>query len=212
MPAAANRKRHPRVRAATDQRRNAILNAALGCFVELGVDATTVGDIRKRSGASVGSIYHHFSSKEGVAAAVYTMTLGDYHAGLLACVRKARTARALVRGIVHYHIDWTIEHAAYARFLIEMRRAETTPSAHDDIRAMNRNVMMEVADKVQGFAERGALVRLPERLYGPVMIGPAQELIRRWLAGERGRLTADDLTAAKQPLADAAWAALKGRT
>jgi AcrR family transcriptional regulator len=208
MPAAANRKRHP----ATDQRRNTILRAALDSFVELGVDATTVGDIRDRSGASIGSIYHHFNSKEGVAAAVYTMTLGDYHDGLLACVRKARTARAVVRGIVHYHIDWTIEHADYARFLIEMRRAESTPSAHDDIRAMNRKVMEEVSEKVKGFAERGALVKLPERLYGPVMIGPAQELIRRWLAGDRGRLTVDELTAAKQPLADAAWAALKGRS
>ena len=207
MPSIANRKRHP----ATDQRRNTILRAALDCFVTLGVDATTVGDIRDRSGASVGSIYHHFGNKEGVAAAVYAMTLGDYHDGLLACVRRARTARALVRGIVHYHVDWTTEHADYARFLIEMRRAESMASKEDDIRAMNRQVMSEVSDKVQGFVDRGQLVRIPERLYGPVMIGPAQELIRRWLAGERGKLTEADLAAAKQPLADAAWAALQSR-
>ena len=34
--------------------------------------ATTIfEDVRMRSGASVGSIYHHFGSKEGIAGALY---------------------------------------------------------------------------------------------------------------------------------------------
>eukprot|EP01030_Chromulinospumella_sphaerica_P002207 gene2207-2161_t len=45
--------------APTDRRQD-ILNAALACAAEGGVDAVTIDGVRARCGASVGSIYHHF--------------------------------------------------------------------------------------------------------------------------------------------------------
>ena len=57
-------------RASTENRRRTILAAALACFAEHGYEATTLGQIRERSGASVGSIYHLFASKEEIAGAV----------------------------------------------------------------------------------------------------------------------------------------------
>ncbi len=50
-------------------RRDQILAAALGAFAEKGFAAATIEDVRERSGASTGSIYHHFGDKEGLAAA-----------------------------------------------------------------------------------------------------------------------------------------------
>jgi AcrR family transcriptional regulator len=50
------------------ERQEAILSAALECFTSRGFAATTVEEIRRRSGASIGSIYHHFGGKEGLAA------------------------------------------------------------------------------------------------------------------------------------------------
>ena len=47
------------------------MNAALELFVTKGFLATTMDDVRRRSGASIGSIYHHFGSKEDLAAALY---------------------------------------------------------------------------------------------------------------------------------------------
>ena len=52
-------------------RRQAILDAALACFTNKGFTETTMEDIRIRSGASTGSIYHHFSNKEMLARALY---------------------------------------------------------------------------------------------------------------------------------------------
>ena len=57
--------------ARTATRRKEILQAALSCFSEQGFDATTVEQIRHRSGASTGSIYHHFKNKAHIAAALY---------------------------------------------------------------------------------------------------------------------------------------------
>ena len=81
-------------------RRQAILDAALTCFLRSGVAGTTIDAIQRESGASVGSIYHFFGSKEGVAAELYLDTLRDYFDTYLAALRNSRmpaAARPILR-------------------------------------------------------------------------------------------------------------------
>ena len=56
MARAAAKKVKPRKRLTGDERRESILEAALGCFLEKGYIATTINDIREASGATTGSI------------------------------------------------------------------------------------------------------------------------------------------------------------
>src|SRR5215470_3712527 len=79
-------------RQGSHDRQRAILMAALDCFSTRGVSATTIEDIRAKSGASIGSIYHHFRSKENLAATLYVEGLREYHAGLLRALRRCRSA------------------------------------------------------------------------------------------------------------------------
>src|SRR5205814_7423752 len=90
----------PPPRAATGERRRAILEAALRCFSEQGYEATTLGQIRERSGASTGSIYHLFASKEEIAGAVYVDGLRSYQQGFIEVLAKRKTAEAMVRACV----------------------------------------------------------------------------------------------------------------
>ena len=55
---------------ATRARRKSVLDAALDCFSEYGLEGTTVQHIQKRAECSIGSLYHHFGSKEGLAQAL----------------------------------------------------------------------------------------------------------------------------------------------
>ena len=55
---------------ARSSRKQEILQAALACFTEFGVEATTIEMIRDRSGASIGSLYHHFGNRERIIAAL----------------------------------------------------------------------------------------------------------------------------------------------
>src|SRR5258708_35559368 len=57
--------------ASSERRRQEIMAAALDCFTAKGFSETSMADIQERSGASMGSIYHHFESKERLAAALY---------------------------------------------------------------------------------------------------------------------------------------------
>ena len=189
----------------SQQRQRRILNAALECFASLGFDATTLEEIRSRSGASIGSIYHHFSSKEDLAATLYVEGLRDYQEGLLAELRWHTQCAAGIRAIVRYHLRWITKHRDWARYLLDMRRAESVAAVEEQIHLMNREFFSEIRRWLEPHRKRGVLKRLPEDLYIAVVAGPSQEYARRWLAGR----AKTDVTQAAKVLADAAWNALR---
>ena len=193
---------------ATRARRRDILDAALALFVERGVGETTVDDIRERSGASIGSIYHHFGGgKDGIAATLYLETISEYQAGFLAELRRHHQAATGVRATVRYHLEWVESHRDAARFLFGHGEVELPGRTNDDLAELNRHLFAEVrawAARV-GAAE---LMDLPIDLATAIWIGPAQQFARRWLSGG-GTSRIDQ---AGPVLADAAWAALSAAT
>jgi len=193
-------------RAASVARRDAILAAALDCYAEVGWAATTIADIRRRSGASTGSIYHHFGDKEGVAVALYVECLAAYRAGLRERLDRARSARGMIRSIVLHHMQWAQAHRVEARFLTELRGTEAVKRAEGDLRASNKAFLREIGERLEPHIESGAIRSLPHVLYTPIIIGPAHDVVRHWLRGS-GRT---DLSTLAKPLADAAWRALAG--
>src|SRR5919198_927978 len=106
---------------ATSARREAILGAALRLFVRKGFANTSIEELKRDSGASVGSIYHHFGGKEGVAAALYIEALRDYQNSLLALVAARPKAREGIEGFVRHHLHWVATHPDEARYLLSMR-------------------------------------------------------------------------------------------
>ena len=81
-------------------------------FSERGLSGATIDDVRRLSGASIGSIYHHFGDKEGIADALYADGLRDYQGGFLAVLAADADLEWLM-------VDSTIvrahQHAAGAR-------------------------------------------------------------------------------------------------
>lgn len=194
-------------RAATrsPDRRRAILDAALRCFVAQGYAATTIEDILRGSGASVGSVYHHFGAKEGIAAALHLEALRDYQAGFLAVLGAAIDAESAIRAIPVYHLDWVRAHPDQARFLFAERPPEVEQAGAAALREMNRATFARVRAWAECQADAGVLRRVPHGLLYVILLGPCQELSRHWLAG-RLRL---DLRLAQRELGEAAWAALR---
>jgi len=59
-----------------------VLDSALSLFTERGYFNTSVHDIGRVAGVSIGSIYHHFGDKAGIASALYAH-LGQRMEGLI---------------------------------------------------------------------------------------------------------------------------------
>lgn len=192
-------------------RRTAILEGALDCFTRLGFANATIDDVRRTSGASVGSIYHHFGDKEGLAGALYVEGLRRYQASVTERLlggdgrRGARTPRALIRGIVIHSVDWMLAHPQWSRFLFEMRRAEGVQAIETTIRRDTRAFFSELGRRLELHVERGEIRRLPLEVMGAVLIGPAQELVRHWLRAG----VPENSVRLRDELADAAWRGVK---
>ena len=113
----------PPTAGATNDRRQDILNAALECAADDGVDAVSIDGIRARCGASVGSIYHHFGSREGVVAALYLDLFHDQSRSVKVQLDAATGAQGGVHALVWGYLDWVAAQPAQARFLFQARGA-----------------------------------------------------------------------------------------
>jgi AcrR family transcriptional regulator len=187
-------------------RRQEILSAALTAFVEKGFAAATIDDVRRLSGASTGSIYHHFGGKEGLAAALYVEGLGEYQQGFLERLRAARGPEEAVKGLVRHHLRWVERNPNLARFILNRRQTEVLAATEEPMRELNRSFMAEATTLLEPWVASGALRRLPLDLFNAVLLGPLHEFTRHWLAGR----TKTTIRSAERALADAAWGALRG--
>jgi len=186
-------------------RKQEILDAALQCFVENGIEATTIEMIRERSGASVGSLYHHFGSKESIALALY----GDALAGHAELQRRlltaARSAEEGVKGIAGAYVDWVAANPDKARFVLYSRSALARSEAADALAQGGKAHIAEVMRWFQPHIDSGALKRLPPECYASLIVGPAHDYARLWLSGR----TRTPLAALRAVFVEAAWNALK---
>ena len=190
---------------ATKEKKRQIVQAALACFTEKGYSETRIADICTRCNANTGSIYHHFKSKELLAAQVYLEGIRDYQAGFLGVLEGQEEAREGIFSLVRYHLEWVEKNPHWARFLIQKRHAEFMGAAADRFNELNRAFMEGCADWFGPHISAGRLRALPREVFVSVLLGPCQEYSRLMVSGVVGTLDQEDIEA----LGLAAWKALR---
>ena len=196
----------------TETRQKAILQAALKSFSTKGFTETTMEDIKRLSGASTGSIYHHFENKEMLAQALYLEGRSDLNASLLAAIT-GKPPRAGIKDLIYAYLDWSEHHPDLGQFVMQAGSTEYLGSYVKVIRqkiqlALPReNFPEQFFEWLSPFIEGGIIARFPLNLYVPLALGPSREYVRRWL---RTRLTAE-IKEVREPLAEAAWKVLSTR-
>ncbi len=191
--------------ASTQDRRQEILTAALRCFSDLGFAAATMDDIRTASGASTGSIYHHFQSKEKLAAALFVEGLKDYQQSLLARLEGVRSGERIVRGFVSHYLDWVETHTDWARYLLAQGNAPFLETARGEIDQINTAYYQALESRLQALIEQGRIKNLKRPLFLAILVGPSRDFARGWVDGG----TAKEMREARRVLPAAAWNTLR---
>src|SRR5262245_14005838 len=188
----------------TDQRRQEILDAALDCFAGKGFTATTMAEIKASAGASTGSIYHHFKSKEQLAAELYLSGVRSaQECGLSALLQHESTERG-VSALVEAFLDWVAANRKLAAFLFAMRNADFLNAVEQDLARIQRETIEGATDWFRARMLSGELPNLSSDVLRAILYGPAYHFAREWTAAQ-----ADiGVDAAKRQLARAVWAAL----
>lgn len=76
-----------RIIKSADERRQDIVQAALGLFLEKGFGDTTVGDIASVAGVATGTVYLYFPSKDHILIALHD----EFHQGMAAQIMEVAT-------------------------------------------------------------------------------------------------------------------------
>jgi len=186
-------------------RKDSILDAALACITEVGADATTIEMIRERSGASIGSLYHHFGNKERILASLYLEGLRRYAERLDANLAAAAQATECISALVTSYIDWVVENPDWARFILHSRGRIEAGEMGEQLKTSNREHYVRLQTRLQTYREQGCFRDLPPECFASIIIGPAHDMARNWLAGRLSK----NLVEYRDMLAETAWLAVR---
>ncbi len=106
-----------------------VLDTALSLFTERGYFNTSVHDIGRAAGVSIGSIYHHFGDKVGVATALYE-ALNNRMEGLVGEIcRRHAGAHDQARALVVRLFELTESEPRAMEFMLYAKHREFMPDA-----------------------------------------------------------------------------------
>ena len=179
--------------------------AALQIFNQNGIEATPVDEIGRRAGASVGSIYHHFSSKEGLAIALLAEGLRSNARQLEQRLDKLGTAQQGVRMIVYSLIDWISANPEWACFIYTVSSSRLMRTGKSQLQEVNDYYSGIIDAYFTPHTRAGAFRRLPPDCLSSLIVGPVHDYARRWLNGQVDSNIGDHA----EVFASAAWNAVR---
>ncbi|MFT5209799.1 MAG: AcrR family transcriptional regulator [Flavobacterium sp.] len=181
-----------------------VMDVALSHFSDVGVERTNIDKILKGAECSVGSLYHHFGNKEGVAEALFIDGVDQFNTALLQALLPQKTAKAGIKAIVTFCCEWVTNKSRLAAFLLS-REIKLSESAKQELRELDSEFSHALHDWFVPHVSSGALLKLPTDMYMALISGPTLEYSRRWLA-QRSQKPPGDVASI---LSEAAWQAVK---
>lgn len=113
--------------AAERDSRTKVLEAALFLFTERGYFSTSVHNIARYAGVSIGSLYHHFHDKAGVAQALYDALLARMVEDLDALRHRHEDSRGYYRAVVEHLFQMAEREPASMVFMLHAQHREFLP-------------------------------------------------------------------------------------
>ncbi|RTL26218.1 MAG: TetR/AcrR family transcriptional regulator [Burkholderiales bacterium] len=187
------------------QLKRRMLAGALACFNVHGIEPTTIEMILASGDASVGNLYHHFGSKEGLVAALFFCALQDQAALVDEELAKAHTLQEGVAAMVYSYVDWVSAQPELARFMFQARSSVSKGPHAAELQQRNRQRAKLVMAWMSEPGRQGRFKDWPAELMLSIIIGAAENYSRAWLSG---RVKAAP-TQYREMLAEAAWLSLK---
>jgi AcrR family transcriptional regulator len=178
--AARGAERQAREWGTTPATRRRILAAALECFDQKGVAATTIDDIRAASGMTVGSIYHHFAGKDDVFEQLVHGAMTDYLADLIDALEGGAGVEESVRRLVRFHVTWVEERSALTKLMLSWEESERgRPGGREHYRQYSE----AIGAWLHREARAGRIRRMEPDLYSALLMGPLMEYARQRSGG-----------------------------
>lgn len=178
-----------------------VLTAALVLFSERGYFNTTVHDIARQAVVSIGSIYHHFGDKTGIARALYRHLLEFMTAAIEEVMAREQGAHARCRAVVSLLFELAEREPCGMAFMLYAKHREFLPDEPPVCSSRPFELMREiVADGMQ----RGEVRRMDPMVAATALFGGPLRMITARLDGILSR----ELPSYLDEVWDCAWKAV----
>ncbi len=178
-----------------------LLDAALQVYAESGEQGVTVSALTKASGVSLGSLYHHFGSVDGLMRALLLRWLGRLLGELAGGVERSRTAKGAVRTLVRAYLTFIQEHPDASRLLHSSYADRVGMAQAAQLRDAQEARLSPLTAWVRQHTESGEIAPLAVPMVEALVMGPIVATARRWLSG----LDDADLDQAARVLPERIW-------
>lgn len=182
------------------RRRDDLLDAALTCFSQHGLLGTRIEDIRRTAGASPSSVYNLFDGLPSLTAALLARTFQRLFAHVTSRARAEDRLDAAVRALVDGHLEWVLSHEDEARFMYGAMALELATAQRAELAELKATLADPVMEHLASLAGDEARPAWPASTLEFIVLGPAHEACRRYLAG-----APVDLGGLRRLLPDVAW-------
>ena len=113
---------------------SALIDAAAVLFAEKGAEATSIAEIAKEAGCSVGAVYHHFEDKNALLRALVNRKIEIYQTVGAAALDPARWSGAstldILRGFMELALNAERDHPGHKQVIHEAARNDKALQAH----------------------------------------------------------------------------------
>ncbi|MET8567157.1 TetR/AcrR family transcriptional regulator [Streptomyces sp. NPDC004783] len=181
-----------------------LLDAALRVYGDAGEQGLTVSAVTRASGVSLGSLYHHFGSIDGLVDALLLRWLERLLGEMVTALERSRTARTGVRALVRAYLAFVREHPDAGRLLHSSRADRLGMTRAEQLRDAQEARLTPLADWVQRHVDKGELAPLSLPLIESLVLGPVVGAARRWLT-----LGDIDLDEAARVLPERIWRSVR---
>lgn len=178
-----------------------ILNEALFCFLNDGIESTTIEMIRDRANTSIGAIYHHFKNKEGIVRVLYLSALQDQAQRREHALQSVQSLQQGVEIIIASYIDWVVDFPDFARFLYAANFILTKSDDISELKQKNQQRNQHLLNWMKQQSGSAFLQNIPYELLLSLVIGATESYCRAWLSGK----VSTSPMVYKQTLSQAAW-------
>lgn len=160
-----------------------LMDAALRVYLAEGEKGFTVTAVRDLSGVSMGSLYHHFGSLQGLRTALAERWTGALITEMATALQQHDKARDAVHALVEAYMRFVLDNRDAALFLHMADTDRDTMTRGKELRDLQEARLSPLEQWVRAHIASGELADLPPPLIESLLLAPIVGTARRWLAG-----------------------------
>ena len=130
-----------------NNKKEAILEAALGLFSKNGYQGTSTASISSMAKVATGTLFHYFDNKENLVNELFLAIKMDFKTAMTQGIKEQKTTKEAIRCIWENALSWSVKNPEKVSFVVQMKASPHGRSLPMDHPVENEHLLWEVYEE-----------------------------------------------------------------